>query len=107
MLVETLDKLSENRTADEINGANGTRFYIQRPKADKLNEVNAADFGLSEDNAGEFFDKTNLQGKAYFGKYCNNIDYYDNEYIDGGFLDSKKIAQTDSISVWAAVNSQL
>ncbi len=54
VLVEILDNLSENRTADEINGANGTRFYIQRPKADKLNEINAADFGLSEDNADNF-----------------------------------------------------
>ena len=54
VLVETLDNLSENRTADEIYGANGTRFYIQRPKSDKLNEVNAADFGLSEDNADNF-----------------------------------------------------
>lgn len=26
VLTETLDNLSENRTADEINGANGTRF---------------------------------------------------------------------------------
>ncbi len=54
VLVETLGKLSESRTADEINGASGTRFFIQRPKADKLNEVNAADFGLSENNADNF-----------------------------------------------------
>lgn len=54
VLVESLDNLSENRTADEINGANGTRFYIQRPKSDKLNEVNAADFGLSESNEDNF-----------------------------------------------------
>ena len=54
VLVEELVNLSENRTADEINGANGTKFYIQRPKADKLNEVNAADFGLSEENEDNF-----------------------------------------------------
>ena len=54
VLVEVLDNLSESRTADEINGANGTRFYIQRPKADKLNTVNAADFGLSEDNEDNY-----------------------------------------------------
>ncbi|MBR5498352.1 MAG: hypothetical protein IKV76_10275 [Clostridia bacterium] len=51
---ESLDNLSENRTADEINGANETRFYIQRPKTDKLNEVNAAYFGLSENNEDNF-----------------------------------------------------
>ncbi|MBO5410042.1 MAG: right-handed parallel beta-helix repeat-containing protein [Clostridia bacterium] len=54
VLTETLGNLSENRTADEINGANGTRFYIQRPKAEKLSVVNAADFGLSESNADNF-----------------------------------------------------
>ncbi len=32
--VEKLDSLSINRTADVINGANGTKFYIQRPKAE-------------------------------------------------------------------------
>ncbi len=52
--VEVLDNLSENRTADEINGANGTRFYIQRPKSEKLTEVNASDFGLSESNEDNF-----------------------------------------------------
>ncbi len=54
VLIESLGGLNENRTADEINGANGTRFYIQRPKADKLNEVNASDFGLSESNEDNF-----------------------------------------------------
>ena len=54
VLTETSSNLSENRTADEINGANGTRFYIQRPISEKLNEVNAADFGLSEDNEDNF-----------------------------------------------------
>ena len=54
VLVEELVNLSENRTADEINGANGTKFFIQRPKADRLNEVNAADFGLSEENEDNF-----------------------------------------------------
>lgn len=54
VLIETLDNLSDTRTADEINGASGTRFYIQRPKSEKLNEVNAADFGLSEDNKDNF-----------------------------------------------------
>lgn len=54
VLVESPDTLSENRTADEINGASGTRFYIQRPKSEKLNEINASEFGLSEDNADNY-----------------------------------------------------
>lgn len=54
VLVETLNNLSENRTADEINGADSTKFYIQRPKADKLNVVKAADFGLNEENEDNF-----------------------------------------------------
>ena len=54
VLVEVLDNLSENRTADEINGAGGTKFYIERPKSNRLNEVNASDFGLSESNEDNF-----------------------------------------------------
>lgn len=54
VLVEKLGTLSENRIADEINGAKGTKFYIQRPKTERLNEVNASDFGLSEDNEDNF-----------------------------------------------------
>ncbi len=54
VLIEVLDNLSENRTADEINGANGTKFYIQRPKSEKLTEINASDFGLSESNEDNF-----------------------------------------------------
>lgn len=54
VLVEALNNLSENRTADEINGAGGTRFYIQRPQSEKLTEVNASDFGLSESNEDNF-----------------------------------------------------
>lgn len=54
VLVESLDNLSQNRTVDEINGANGTRFYIQRPQADRLNVIKAADFGLSEENEDNF-----------------------------------------------------
>ncbi len=54
VLAEVLNNLSENRTADEINGANGTKFYIQRPKAEKMNVVNASDFGLSEENEDNF-----------------------------------------------------
>ena len=50
VLVEELVNLSENRTADEINGANGTKFFIQRPMAEKLTTVNASEFGLTEEN---------------------------------------------------------
>lgn len=41
-------------TIDEINGAGGTRFYIMRPSEKELTEVNAADFGLSEENKDNF-----------------------------------------------------
>lgn len=54
VLIETQGNLSDFRTADEINGVKGTRFYIQRPISDTLNEVNAADFGLSEVNNDNF-----------------------------------------------------
>lgn len=54
VLVEDLNNLSEYRTADEINGANGIKFYIQRPDAEKLKVVNASDFGLSQKNDDNF-----------------------------------------------------
>lgn len=54
VLVEEPVNSSESRTADEINGANGIRFYIQRPKEDKMNEVNASEFGLSQENEDNY-----------------------------------------------------
>ncbi len=48
--IEERPELCENRVVDEINGVNNSEFYIQRPKADALNDVNASAFGLSEDN---------------------------------------------------------
>lgn len=54
VLVESLTVLSEIRTADEINGANGVKFYIQRPKSEMLNKVNASSFGLSEENEDNY-----------------------------------------------------
>lgn len=52
--IEKLGSLSEFRTADEINGASGTRFYIERPSDEKLHEVNAEIFGLSSENEDNF-----------------------------------------------------
>ncbi len=54
VLVETLNAMSKSRTADEINGANGTKFYIQRPGPEKLNVIYASDFGVSQDNEDNF-----------------------------------------------------
>lgn len=54
VLVESKDNISDGVTVDEINGASGTKFYIQRPAAEQLNEVNASDFGLSESNEDNF-----------------------------------------------------
>ena len=73
----------------------------------KVNNVNSLVFSGNTVDTGKFFDKTNLQGRIYFGAYCNNVEYSENEYIDGGFLDSKKIAQAENISVWAKVNLRL
>ena len=73
----------------------------------KVNNVNGLVFRGNSVNIGGYFDEDNVQGRAYFGKYCNNIDYSDNEYINGGFLESKKTVQAESISVWAEVNSRL
>ncbi len=83
------------------------RFTDIPSKLMRVNNVNGLVFSSNTVDTGEFFDETNTQGKTYFSKYCNNIDYSDNEYADGGFLDIRKTAQADSVSVWAEVNSQL
>lgn len=54
VLAESPDSLSENRIADEILGVGGTKFYIQRPVGDCLHEINAAQFGLSQENTDNF-----------------------------------------------------
>ena len=54
VLIESPDSLSEFRTTEEMNGANGVKFYIQRPKTEKMTVVNASDFGLSEKNDDNF-----------------------------------------------------
>ncbi len=73
----------------------------------RVNNVNGLVFSGNTVNTGKFFDEASLQGKSYFSKYCNNVNYSDNEFVDGGFLDSKEIVQAENISVWAQVNSQL
>ncbi len=58
-LIEDIPKADKNRTYDEIDGVNDTRFFIERPNASALNEINAAEFGLDEGNADnyEYFQK--------------------------------------------------
>mgnify|MGYP003292079669 CR=1 FL=1 len=73
----------------------------------RVNNVNGLVFSGNTVDVGGFFDESNSQGVNYFGKYCNNVSYIDNGYADGGFLDNKKIIRTESISVWAEINSQL
>lgn len=73
----------------------------------RVNNINGLVFSRNTVNIGEFFDKINSQGRTYFGEYCNNIGYSDNKYADSGLQDNKEIAQSDSIKVWAEVNSQL
>ena len=73
----------------------------------RVNNVNGLVFSANTVDVGTFFEKYNLQGTVQMSEYCSNITYSDNHCTDGGFLDNKKIVQTDSISVWAEVNSQL
>lgn len=73
----------------------------------RVNNVNGLVFSKNTVDTGDFFDKANLQGRLQMFDYCSNITFSDNEYINGGFLDIKKIVQTNNISVWARANSQL
>ncbi len=73
----------------------------------RVNNVNGLVFSGNTVDTGEYFDKNNVQGNIQMFEYCSNITYSDNNFINGGLLDSKKIIQTESVSVWAQVNSQL
>lgn len=57
VLIEEKPVANELRTYDELNGAAGSKFYIERPKADALKVVNGSDFGMDaekEDNYEAF-----------------------------------------------------
>ena len=73
----------------------------------RVNNINGLVFSSNTVDTGKYFDKYNMQGKIQMFKYCSNITYSDNDYISSGILGEKKIIQSDSISVWAQVNSQL
>ncbi|MCQ2485180.1 MAG: hypothetical protein MJ168_07585 [Clostridia bacterium] len=49
VLIEKQPEENVLRTYDELNGAAGSKFYIERP-SDKLNVVNASDFGMNADS---------------------------------------------------------
>ncbi len=49
-VVESKPKPNVNKTFDEIKGVGDTLFYIERPKAYALNEIDASQFGLSSEN---------------------------------------------------------
>lgn len=49
VLVEKQPEENVLRTYDELNGAAGSKFYIERP-SDKLNVVNVSDFGMNADS---------------------------------------------------------
>ncbi len=58
-------------------------------------------------DTGSFFDKNSDQGRIHLGKFCSNIIYTDNVFVNSGFLQFKKIVEADDVYVWAQVNSQL
>lgn len=69
ILIEEKPAVNELRIYDELNGVADSKFYIERPKAEALNTVSGADFGMnaeSEDNFEAF--KSALQYcKAHSG----------------------------------------
>ena len=64
-------------------------------------------FAKNTVDTGAFFDENSAQGTLEFGKYCSDIVYKDNVFVNSGFLRYKEIIKSDSVYVWAQVNSQL
>ena len=50
IMIEEKPAANALHTYDELNGAAGSKFYIERPKEDALNTVNGSDFGMSAGN---------------------------------------------------------
>ncbi len=73
----------------------------------KANNINGFVFSNNTIDIGEFFDEASYQGKLYFGEYCSNVTYKDNDFVIGGFMQVKEVVEADDITVWAEINSQL
>ena len=73
-------------------------------RADNINGLAFADNTV---DIGDFFDNNSVQGTLEFGEYCSNVTYADNVFVNSGFLRHKEIVKSDSINVWAQINSQL
>ncbi len=73
----------------------------------RADNVNGFVFSENTIDTGDFFDENSVQGVLEFGKYCSNITYSDNNFVNSGFLRSNEIAKADSVYVWAQINSQL
>lgn len=54
ILIEERPTENELRTYDELNGAAGSRFYIERPKTEALNVVSGSDFGMDAEKDDNF-----------------------------------------------------
>ncbi len=72
----------------------------------RANNINGLVFADNTVDTGDFFDSAAKQGKLYFGKYCSNITYTDNHFVNSGFLRYREIAEADNVFVWAQINSQ-
>lgn len=99
LLMENKPEYNELRVSDKIDGVDESRFYIERP-SDKLNTVNASDFGMDASKADNFpslkaavnFCKSNPGTKLLFEKgtyYLNNtssvsLNGLKDIMIDGG-----------------------
>jgi hypothetical protein len=73
----------------------------------RINNINRLVLSENTVDTGDFFDNSSVQGSLWFGKYCSNVKYTDNIFVNSGFMQNKEIAESDSIRVWAQINSQL
>ncbi len=88
----------------EITGNTITDVPYELIKADNVNSLIIS--GNTFDT-GRYYKNFFKSGRIVFGKYCDNVIYTDNSFINGGILNYKKIARAQDASVWAKVNAQL
>ena len=92
--------VSQPFTNIEITG----NTFIDFPKyVLKANNVNGLVFTENTVEAGKKFKLEDGRGRAWFGQYCSNVTYMNNDCTPH----MKQTAKAEKIRTWAEINSQL
>lgn len=96
---------------DEINSANGVKFYIGRPMEENLSLVYASAFGLSPENDNYIDSQKSYcifaDRQMYFGKTCKNIVIENNTYSQNDRYSTATLPDIKNYRTWLDVYSKI